>query len=171
MLQKMKEELLSLEDNVEDLRAHFLDADVDHSGTLSVNEIYAVLLKMGADLTLEELIQLMNEIDVDRNGSLDIDEFIALMTVTGNEMDFTSQKTLQSIRKSRKLNTLDFIKQFKSMPVSFIPSFLGEKWKNGKNLPASVFMPTIEPKTMLYKDMMPVVQENLPPNIQSKKVA
>jgi Ca2+-binding EF-hand superfamily protein len=56
MLQKMKEELLSLEDNVEDLRAHFLDADVDHSGTLSVNEIYGVLLKMGADLTLEELI-------------------------------------------------------------------------------------------------------------------
>ena len=57
------------------------------------------------------------------------------------------------------------------MPVSFIPSFLGEKWKNGKNLPASVFMPTIEPKTMLYKDMMPVVVENLPPDIQSKKVA
>jgi hypothetical protein len=57
------------------------------------------------------------------------------------------------------------------MPVSFIPSFLGEKWKNGKNLPSSVFMPTIDPKTMLYKDMMPVVQENLPPNIQAKKVS
>ncbi len=115
---------------------------------------------MGADLTLEELIQLMNEIDVDRNGSLDIDEFIALMTVTGNEMDFsseTSKKTLQQIRKCRKLHPLDFLKQFKSMPATFIPSFLSEKWKNGKNLPSSVFMPTIDPKTMLYKDMMPVV--------------
>lgn len=147
---------------------------MDHSGTLSVNEIYGVLLKMGADLTLEELIQLMSEIDVDRNGALDIDEFVALMTVTGNEMEFSSdisKKTLQSIRKCRKLNPLDFLKQFKSMPVTFIPSFLGEKWKNGKNLPSSVFMPTIDPKTMLYKDMMPVVQENLPPNIQAKKVS
>lgn len=98
---------------MEDLRAHFLDADVDHSGNLSVNEIYGVLLKMGADLTLEELIQLMNEIDVDRNGTLDIDEFIALMKVTGNEMEFSSdvsKKTLQSIRKCRKLNRLDFLK-------------------------------------------------------------
>jgi Ca2+-binding EF-hand superfamily protein len=53
---------------------------------------------MGSDLTLEELIQLMNEIDVDRNGCLDIDEFVALMTVTGNEIEFSSdnsKKTLQ----------------------------------------------------------------------------
>jgi Ca2+-binding EF-hand superfamily protein len=113
MLQKMKEELLGQEDNIEHLRAYFLDADVDHSGTLSVNEIYGVLLKMGADLTLEELIQLMNEIDTDRNGSLDIDEFVALMTVTGNEMEFaseTSKKTLQTIRKCRRLQPLDFLK-------------------------------------------------------------
>jgi Ca2+-binding EF-hand superfamily protein len=63
-----------------------------------VNEIYGVLLKMGSDLTLEELIQLMNEIDVDRNGCLDIDEFVALMTVTGNEIELSSdvsKKTLQ----------------------------------------------------------------------------
>ena len=45
---------------------------------------------MGADLTIEELISLMNEIDVNRNGDLDIDEFVALMTVTGNEMEFSS---------------------------------------------------------------------------------
>jgi Ca2+-binding EF-hand superfamily protein len=45
-----------------------MDADVDHSGVLSVDEIYGVLLAMGADLKIEELIELMNEIDVDRNG-------------------------------------------------------------------------------------------------------
>lgn len=88
MLNKMKEEMMSQEDNVEDLRAKFLDADVDHSGTLSIDEIFGVLLRMGADLTIDELVELMNEIDVDRNGSLDIDEFIALVTVTGDEVNF-----------------------------------------------------------------------------------
>lgn len=82
----MKEELLSNEDNVEDLRLKFLDADIDHTGTLGVDEIYGVLLKMGAELTMEELVELMHEIDVDRNGQLDIDEFVALMTSTGDEI-------------------------------------------------------------------------------------
>lgn len=77
---------MSQEDNVEELRARFMDADVDHSGVLTVDEIYSVLLSMGADLKIEELIELMNEIDVDRNGSLDIDEFVALMTTCGNEV-------------------------------------------------------------------------------------
>lgn len=88
MMNKMKEELLSQEDNAEDLRMKFLDADVDHTGALSVDEIYGVLLKLGAELSMEELVELMHEIDVDRNGHLDIDEFVALMTSAGDEMQF-----------------------------------------------------------------------------------
>jgi Ca2+-binding EF-hand superfamily protein len=88
MLAKMKEEYLSHDDNVEALRSKFMDADIDHSGVLSVDEIYAVLYSMGAELQMDELIELMNEIDVDRNGSLDIDEFVALLTMCGNEVQF-----------------------------------------------------------------------------------
>ena len=140
MVAKMKEELLSLDDNVEELRAKFLDADVDHSGVLSVDEIYGVLLSMGADLKIEELIELMNEIDVDRNGSLDIDEFVALLTICGNEVHFQSdaaRKTLTGLKKSRKLNPMDFLKCFKNMPTSFVPSFYGDRWAQRKNLPSS----------------------------------
>jgi hypothetical protein len=32
-------------------------------------------------------------------------------------------------------------------------------------------MPQIDPKSMLYKDLMPLVAEALPPNIQAKKTA
>ena len=64
----MKEELLSNEDNNEDLRMKFLEADIDHSGTLTIDEIYSVLVRMGAELSMDELVELMNEIDVDRNG-------------------------------------------------------------------------------------------------------
>jgi Ca2+-binding EF-hand superfamily protein len=51
MIPKMKDELLKQEDNVEDLRAMFLEADIDHSGTLTLDEMYSVILKMGAEVT------------------------------------------------------------------------------------------------------------------------
>jgi hypothetical protein len=140
----MKEELLSQEDNIEELRAKFLDADVDHSGTLTANEIHSVLLSMGAELSIEELVELMYEIDVDKNGVLDIDEFVALMTSTGDEMNFHSanaKNTLLNIKRARRLNPLDFFKNFKSMPSSFVPSFITERWNHKKNLPSSAFMP------------------------------
>jgi Ca2+-binding EF-hand superfamily protein len=63
------------------LRALFLEADVDFSGFLSVMELYNIFKKLGADVTENDIIELMTEIDVDRNGELDIDEFISLMTV------------------------------------------------------------------------------------------
>ena len=115
---------------------------------------------MGADLKLEELIELMNEVDMDRNGSLDIDEFVALLSVCGNEIQLQSEgsrKTLTGLKRFRKVTPMDFIKQFKSMPRSFIPSIFATRWAQKKNLPSSVFMPMIDPKTMLYKDIMPVL--------------
>lgn len=168
IIPKMKEELLSYDENVEELRARFMDADVDHSGVLSIDEIYSVLLSMGADLKLEELIELMDEVDVDRNGSLDIDEFVALLSVCGNEIQLQSEgsrKTLMGLKRLRKVTPMDFLKQFKSMPRSFAPSFFGARWGQKKNLPSSAFMPIIDPKTMLYKDIMPVLQENIPANV------
>lgn len=50
-------------------------------------EIYNVFKKLGADVTENDIIELMNEIDVDRNGEIDIDEFISLMTV-GDQINF-----------------------------------------------------------------------------------
>jgi len=160
MLPKMKDELLSQEDNLEDLRAMFLDADIDHSGTLSIDEIYSVILKLGAEVSLEELTELMNEIDVDRDGTLDIDEFVSFMNM-GDELQFRnpqSKATFMNIKRSRKLKPADFFKNFKNMPGNFVPSFISEKWtKAKKNLPSSVFVPQIDPTTMLYKDLLPVL--------------
>lgn len=87
---------------------------------------------------------MMNEIDVNRDGSLDIDEFMALMGM-GDELQFknaTSKNVFLSIKKARKLNPLDFFKNFKNMPMNFVPSFFTERWlKIKKNLPSSVFKP------------------------------
>jgi len=61
------------------LRAKFLEADVDGSGFLSVEELWNAIRKMGAEVELEDIVQLMSELDVDRNGQLDVDEFVSLL--------------------------------------------------------------------------------------------
>jgi Ca2+-binding EF-hand superfamily protein len=87
MLPILKNEVLNSEDNVEDFRKMFREADIDGSGYLTVDELYSVVQKMGADVTQDDIIQLMSEIDVDRNGQIDVDEFMALMSM-GDEMNF-----------------------------------------------------------------------------------
>lgn len=77
----------------------------------------------------------------------------------GGEVTFHDEKaaaTYLNIRRKRKLNPKDFVKQFKVMPKSFIPSFFADRWtKQKKNLPSSVFKPVVDPTTMLYKDYLP----------------
>jgi Ca2+-binding EF-hand superfamily protein len=63
MKDKMLDELLSGDDELEDLRAKFKEADTDYSGFLSVDEFYACLLRMGADVSRNEVIALFMEFD------------------------------------------------------------------------------------------------------------
>jgi hypothetical protein len=77
----------------------------------------------------------------------------------GDEVQFKSEHnnaTYLNIKKKRRLNPKDFVRQFKVMPKSFVPSFIAERWtKMKKNLPSSAFRPVIDPTTMLYKDYLP----------------
>jgi Ca2+-binding EF-hand superfamily protein len=94
----MQDQLLNQEDNVEDLRKVFLEADVDYSGYLSVNELWAALKKKGADISLEDVCELMAEIDIDRDGQLDIDEFISLMSL-GDQLPLTGKVAKSTYQK------------------------------------------------------------------------
>lgn len=154
MLPIMIDELLAKKDNVQDLRRIFCEADVDNSGFLDVGELYAAVRRLGADLTEDELASLMAEIDVDRDGVIDIDEFVALMT-TGDqiEMGQDAARAFMQIQKARRLTPTDFVKLFKAMPASFVPSFINELWKAPRCLPSSVFKAQVDPATMLWKDV------------------
>jgi len=68
MLPFMQNELNSQQKSLEELKGVFLDADIDGSGYLSVDELYQAVRKIGADVELEDVIDLMSELDVDRNG-------------------------------------------------------------------------------------------------------
>ena len=163
MVPIMMEMLLATEDTMEATRALFREADTDHSGFLTADQVYAVLLKQGVDLSREELVALMEEFDMNADASLDIDEFVTMMNL-GDGVQFSGEASKNSylkIRKARRLGVLDFIRAFGSLPASFMPSSFTERWTAKKNLPSSVLKPQVDPRTMLWKDMYPVRIEQL----------
>ena len=114
MLPFIMTEMHGKDENIAELRAQFLEADTDGSGFLSVEELWNAIRSMGADVELDDIIDLMCELDVDRNGELDVDEFVSLMRM-GDQIKFGSAKnneTYLSIQQSRRLSPLDFLKSF-----------------------------------------------------------
>ena len=165
MKPEMESRLLEQDDRIEDFRAMFRDADADYSGYLSADEVYSVLIKNGVDLSYDELIELIQEFDVSGDALLDIDEFVAMMN-TSSDMAFHSQgakHTYLKIRERRRLNVTDFMKAISSLPSAFVPSVFYKKWvKESKNRPSDVLKAQLDPFTMTWKDMLPVITEHLP---------
>ena len=59
------------------LRKEFNKIDVDHSGTIELDELRTAVLKCHADLPEEELERIVKEVDVAGNGIINYHEFIA----------------------------------------------------------------------------------------------
>ena len=81
----------------------------------------------------------MNEIDVYKNSTIDIDEFFALLTLceSGEPLQSeSSRKTLNGIKKLRKMNPIEILKDLKSILTSFVPLFYGQRWNQRKDLPS-----------------------------------
>lgn len=73
-------EIVAADEAAEHYRSIFLQADLDYSGFLSVDELFSVLLNQGVDINRQELVDLLIDFDHDGDAKLDIDEFVALMT-------------------------------------------------------------------------------------------
>ena len=54
--------------------------DLDGDGAITVEEIGAVMCRLGNDVTEEEVQAMVREFDNDNNGTIDFDEFCDLMT-------------------------------------------------------------------------------------------
>lgn len=171
MKPEMQNRLLEQDDKIEEFRAMFKDADVDYSGYLTSDEVYTVLLKHGFDLEFEELVELMNEFDASGDARLDIDEFVAMMN-TSSDLDFESdaaKNTYLKIRKRNRLNVVDFMKALKNVPSAFVPSVFHQKWaREGKFRPSDVLKAQLDPRTMTWKDMLPVHADKLTTEMQQK---
>lgn len=58
-----------------ELRAVFLEIDVDGSGTLDRDEVAVLARRLGHDLTDKQLDRAMSEMDADGDGTVDFEEF------------------------------------------------------------------------------------------------
>uniref|UniRef100_A0A7S0ZIW8 Calmodulin n=1 Tax=Timspurckia oligopyrenoides TaxID=708627 RepID=A0A7S0ZIW8_9RHOD len=80
------------EEDVKHLKQMFSDIDADNSGTVTVEELKAAMVKAGTDVSDEDLQNLVKSYDVDGNGEIDISEFISAMT------DMSKLNTVANIR-------------------------------------------------------------------------
>merc|ERR1712070_501726 len=78
--------LLSMTGNTEteeEKIARFKEAfslfDEDGGGSISADELGAVVRSLGQDPTEEELTEMVNEVDTDGNGEIDFEEFCVMM--------------------------------------------------------------------------------------------
>jgi hypothetical protein len=77
------------------------------------------------------------------------------------------------------MNPVDFVKCFKNMPTNFVPSFVDELWSCGRlNLPSCVFKAQVDPKTMLWKDVrqinnddLRIVEKNFKPKLRPMEIS
>ena len=151
------DELFKADYDLEDLRDKFKDADTDNSGFLSIDELYACLIKQGTNITRHDCIELFKEFDTSGDRLVDIDEFCFIFMNAQNMKlsNDQSKATLLEILKTQKLNKFDFFKVFKSIPHEYAPSFFHQRFTElKKNLPSSVFRVQVDQRTLQWKDYM-----------------
>ena len=54
-------------------------ADVDHGGTISLEELAGLFSRLGQEPTVAEIQKLMHDFDDDRSGGVDFEEFCMLV--------------------------------------------------------------------------------------------
>merc|ERR1712200_206664 len=78
-LELMKEKY-GVDDTESDLREAFKIFDRDKDGYVDISEIKQVSALLGANMSCDEIEEMMHEADVDGNGKLDYQEFVRMLT-------------------------------------------------------------------------------------------
>jgi calmodulin len=60
----------------EELRVHFDSFDKDHSGSITLDELKAVMRSLGDSPTDAEVKKIISEVDADNNGTIEFNEFL-----------------------------------------------------------------------------------------------
>lgn len=72
--------LIQVDDSqLEGLRTHFSQFDVDNSGYIDSDELTAVLRSMGFNPTEKRISEVLSAYDTDRNGNLSFGEFVEVL--------------------------------------------------------------------------------------------
>jgi Ca2+-binding EF-hand superfamily protein len=158
----IKKDILNNEDHMQDLRQKFIEADIMKLGYLTPSQVSGVLTQMQINLNPTEFNSLIDMADTNHDGKIDIDEFMMLITGFDPEIQYDEKASsvLFNIRKGRKLSPLDFVKIYKGLPRHFIPSFIFESHKMGRNLPSFGISPTLDNTGLQFKDLTYTTKAN-----------
>lgn len=72
-----------IDEQIKEITDAFRVFDKDNSGTISADEILAVLKTCGEDVDEEEINEMLRKVDKDGDGNIDIEEFAAVMCDLG----------------------------------------------------------------------------------------
>lgn len=164
VVSKQKEQLLSIDDSLEDMRSlfeHYCDrgqAEFDGKRMMKLDGLKRLIVSTGhTEVTDEEVAALFADIDTNQGGEIDVDEFMAYM-YAGDKIDAKSRNTILAIRKAHmRLNTKGVIDMLRLAPA-FTTCSITQKFLEKEQVcrPSSNLIPQYCQKSLSYKDLAKV---------------
>jgi Ca2+-binding EF-hand superfamily protein len=81
-------------------RATFKTFDFDHSESIDIHELKAIMLAMGRKMSEDQLQKMMNTVDLDGSGEIDFQEFCALLGIEWDEQFGLDLKEIDAFSKA-----------------------------------------------------------------------
>lgn len=122
-----------------EVKNSFKKFDIDHRNELTKHQLDGLFKDLNIILSTQQSNDLFNAIDTDKNGAVDINELMTYLRSDNSE----NKDTIVAIKRAGKVDPLEYLKTFSSMPSHFKESFLRKLNKNNLNLPACMLIPQI----------------------------
>ena len=136
MTQKLKEEMISMEEFQQNVRREFKRVDIDKTRQLTRSQMDTLFRNLGYEMDPNEFEVLFSEIDADSSGLIDIDELIYYLCNKKQDVSETAKMAILNINCAH-ISIHDLAATFASLPDTFINSFLRKLNRQGLNLPSS----------------------------------
>ena len=150
MQDNIMKELISIENEKEQIVNLFKEEDNNHIGFLTIKQFKNLLKdKLECKLNEKTVDELINASESNFNGLIEIDEFISIIQI------LDQMKAIKSFITKGKTLITSFLNIFHGLPNIFIPSFTRNQQKKGKILPSSTIFPLTDKTGILYIDIQP----------------